>query len=106
MATATWATIEDVQAAWPDAIIDDTQLQRLLDAAQEMLERVAPALPEGSPIPSRYTEALIMHTRELWRAGERDGDAIGVSSEGYVVRARPITPLVLQMLGPKVKVIR
>lgn len=98
--TATWATIEDVQAAWPDALLDEEQLQRLLDAAQEALEEYAPVLAEDAPVPARYTEALILHVREIWRSGEREaGDLLGIGD--YAVRARDMTAAVKALLRPK-----
>lgn len=94
-----WATIEEVQAAWPDAVLDETTLQRMIDACQAQLEVFAPALAYGDPIPPNYTEALILQVRELWRAGERDSDVLGVGE--YVVRAKDLTAQVKALLRPR-----
>lgn len=97
--TATWATVDDLQGAWPDAVGDEQTLQRLLDAAQESLTDYAPALPDGADIPARYTEALLLHAREIWRSSERDGDVIGIGE--FTVRAKDLTNQVKALLRPR-----
>lgn len=94
-----WVQPADVQAAWPDALLDEDALVRLIKAAQDVLEAYAPRLADGVAVPDRYKEALILHVREIWRAGERDGDTIGVGE--YVVRAKDLTPTVKQLLRPR-----
>lgn len=96
-----WVTIDEVQAAWPDALLDEDDLQRLIDAAQEVLLEYAPALAVDAEVPARYKEALIMHVRELWRASERDGDVIGINGDGFAVRARDLTAQVKALLRPR-----
>jgi len=95
----TWVTPQDVQAEWPDALLDEEILERLITAAQEVLEPFAPTLPAEAAVPARYQEALILHIREVWRAAERDGDVIGVGE--FAVRARSMTDMVKSLLRPK-----
>lgn len=102
MAITLWATRELARASWPDAPTDDGQLDRLLLAAQEQVERYAPALvmaEDGTiTVPQRYTEAVVLQARELWGASRREGDVIGF--DAYAIRVRPLGATVKQLLRP------
>lgn len=94
-----WVDPETVAAEWPDAVMDANALERLIAAAQDVLEHYAPALPDGAPIPERYQEALLLHIREVWRASEREGDVLGLGE--FAVRARDMTSTVKALLRPR-----
>lgn len=95
-----WATTSQALEAWPEASrVESDRLQTLLDVAYDVLSTgPAPALEDGDPVPARYTEATILHAREVWAAIRRDGDVIGF--DAYAVRARPVTSAVLSLLRP------
>jgi hypothetical protein len=95
MPTAAWASLDD----WRDRPRDEATATRLLAAAQEQCEAFAPLLVAGSPVPARYTQAVILQARELANAASRDSaDTIG--ADGYAIRVRPLTGAVRQLLRP------
>lgn len=101
-----WATVADARIHWKvGAAVTDPQMTDLLTAAQETLTAWAPALPPDpappappTPIPFRYKLACIYQAREIYNAGQRDNDTLG--TEGFVIRARPITGTVKALLRP------
>lgn len=96
---ATWATTGDAQLLWADAPDDGALLQALLDAAQEVAEVYAPALPDGAEVPTRYTQAVVMQAREIWQAVEREGDVLALDGD-YAIRVRPLSASVKSLLRP------
>ena len=88
-----------VRAEWYDAPADDYQLTWRLVVAQDALSDYAPVLAEGQPVPPRYTQAVILHAREVSQAVTRSGDLIGFDT--YAVRARDLTPTVKALLRPR-----
>lgn len=95
-----WPDKIAVRAQWPDAAgIPDDVLDRYIASATSQCVRFAPTLPEGAEVPPAYVTAVILQTRELWAAGQREGDLIGVGE--YAVRARPLTPTVRSLLRPE-----
>ena len=97
----TWATREQARnpRLWADAPTDDTTLDLLLEAATDQVREYAPILAAGALLPTRYTLAVIAQARELQAAAHRDGDVIGVGD--YVLRSRPLTGHVKQLLRPQ-----
>ena len=104
---ASWATPEQAKAHWADAAsLPPETLQTLLDVATEQCEVYAPVLPvvdpppdPPAPLPSRYVQACIYQAREVYAAGQRDGDIIGLGD--YAIRARPLTSTVKSLLRPQ-----
>lgn len=99
-----WATKDQARAQWPDAAsLPDATLDILLDVATVQCMAYAPALivpldPEDLVIPVNYTQAAIYQAREVYAAGQRDGDVIGLGD--YAIRARPLTASVKSLLRP------
>lgn len=100
-----WATREQARAQWPDAAsIPDDTLDQLLDVATIQAQAFAPALvvpidPADLVIPPNYVQATIYQAREVYAAGQRDGDVIGLGD--YAIRARPLTASVKSLLRPQ-----
>lgn len=100
-AATPWATLADLQASgWKDRPGDNTLCQHLLDVAQEQLEEYAPRLVAGAPIPKRYQRAVLLQAREVWAASTRDSGTDTIGVEGLVVRVRPLSSAVRQLLRP------
>jgi len=101
-----WATREQARAHWPDAAsLTDEVLDVLLDVAHEQCAAYAPVLvytnPPPDPLPAppeRYMLATVYQAREVYAAGQRDGDTIGLGE--FVIRARPLTASVKSLLRP------
>jgi len=92
-----WATLDEARAHWPDsASLDDSTLSVLLEVATQQCELYAPLLV---PEPDRYMIAVIYQAREVYTAGQRDGDVIGIGD--YAIRARPLTSTVKSLLRPQ-----
>lgn len=49
-------------------------------------------------IPQVWMMATVYQAREVYAAGQRDGDVIGLGD--YAIRARPLTPSVMTLLRP------
>ena len=98
-----WATLADVPpSTWPEAArLDAPEAQLYLDAAQEACEAYAPALADGATVPARYKLAVIYHARDLYRAGQRQGDTDTVGAEDYPLRVRPLADAVKALLRPR-----
>lgn len=94
-----WATPDQVRDRWADAPLDDGLLDAMLAACQEQVEAYAPALAVGSPVPARYTEALVLQVRALGQSMDRDGDVLGFG-DGFAVRVRPLAADVKALLRP------
>jgi hypothetical protein len=96
-----WADTADATAHWHDAAgLAPDVLERLLDAAQEQCETYAPALADAAVVPTTYTLAVIYQARETHAAALRsESDVIGVGD--YVIRSRPLTGVVKQLLRPR-----
>lgn len=98
-----WATPAEARNLWGT---DDTKglsddvLTTLLEVAFEECVAYAPAV-EGT-VPERYKLANIMQAREIYTAskrGDASADVVGVGD--FVVRARPLSAVVRQMLRPQ-----
>lgn len=100
-----WVTKEQAREQWPDAAsIPDDALETLLEVATVQAMAYAPALlvpldPEQLVIPVNYEQAVILQAREVYAAGQRDGDVIGLGD--YAIRARPLTATVKGLLRPQ-----
>jgi hypothetical protein len=98
-----WATPDALREIWADAP-ESPRLDNLALAAQEVLEAYAPALKLddlGAPIvPRRYVEALALQCREVWGAGQRDGDFL-IGDADYAVRLRFVSDAVRGLLRPR-----
>lgn len=98
---APWATLAELQAdTWRDRPASTDLCQHLLDVAQEQLEAYAPALPAGAEPPARYKRAVLLQVREVWAASTRDSGTDTIGVEGLVVRVRPLSAAVRQLLRP------
>lgn len=119
-----WLEPDIIRYEWPDGgNLPDEVLSTVVKAAQEQLTAYAPAslmatlegltLPititsedpyqesaDSAAFPARLRTALIMQTREIWRASERDGDVLGVGD--FTVRATDMTASVRKMLRPRI----
>lgn len=96
--TTPWADKAQARSHWPDAVnLDDALLDVLLEAATEQLA-ASRTLPLPDPIPTRWALANIYHARDLYQAGQRNGDVIGFGD--YAVRARPMSSTVKQLMDP------
>lgn len=101
-----WAGSTDVDALafarrhWEDAKrMDDALVLEVLEVAQSAVVEYAPVLAEGAPVPIEYALAHVYHAREVRAAAARgDGDAIGMGE--FVIRPRPLTSAVKQLLRP------
>jgi hypothetical protein len=94
-----WASKVDARVHWTSAVkLSDGMLDQLLAAADEAVRAYAPVLPDATPVPTGYLLATIYHAKEIRDAGQRDGDALGVGE--FVIRARPLTAAVKQLLRP------
>jgi hypothetical protein len=95
-----WASVEQARTHWPiGAAISDAAMADLLAAAQVQAALYARALTDPDTVPFTYTLAVIYQARELYNAGQRDNaDAVGVGD--FVIRARPLTATVKQLLRP------
>jgi len=85
---------------WEDARrMDDALVLDCLEAAQTAVVEFAPVLAEGAPVPVDYAIAHVYHAREVRAAAARgDGDAVGMGD--FVIRPRPLTTAVKQLLRP------
>lgn len=96
-----WATLDDARTLWADAPLDDALLTDYLNAAQEMCEAFAPMLPDGVPVPNRYTVAVVMQAQDTFNAFQRDSsDVIGLADAGLMIRVRPLSTTVKALLRP------
>ena len=94
---AAWATKAQARSHWPDAVnLEDSVLDVLLDSAQEQLAASRRTIP--ATIPTTWVLANVYHARDLYQAGLREGDLIGLGD--FVVRARPMTSTVRQLMDP------
>lgn len=95
-----WATPEFARRQWKDAPADDVKLDELLAAALPAVVEYAPSIPaEVVEAPTSYRLAHVLHARELWNAQERANDDAIVAGD-FVMRARPLTTAVKQLLRP------
>lgn len=96
-----WASTEQARVHWKAGVaVNDDTLAVLLTAAEEQCAAYAPALAAGDAVPIRYQLAVIYQARELYNASQRDNaDAIGVGD--FVIRARPLTSTIKQLLRPQ-----
>lgn len=95
-----WADREFTRRQWRDAPTDDVRLDELLAAALPAVVEYAPALPEAlAEAPVSYRLAHVFHARELWNAQERT-NADSIVAGDFVMRARPLTTTVKQLLRP------
>lgn len=102
------ASREWVRARWADAVtIPDPVLDELLAAAWSrcaaFLPDAAVAALDAGTVPGavllRYREANMLDARELWRAAQRDGDAVAFDS--YALRVRALSDAVRSLLRPR-----
>ena len=94
------ATPTEARVHWADAPQDDARLQSLLDVATDQVLEYAPVLAEGAAVPERYKLATIYQAREVYAAAVRtEADVVGVGD--FVIRARPLTASVMQLLRPQ-----
>lgn len=95
-----WASLGQARAWWADAqhLPDDT-LTALLEDATHACQEYAPSLMAGAERPAGWARACVLQARELWAAAQRDGDLIG--TDELLVRARPLTGAVRQLLRPR-----
>lgn len=97
--TTPWATKTDARLHWKGAAsLDDTMLDQLLAAADEAVRAFAPVLADATVVPTGYVLATVYQAKEVRDAAQRDGDTIGVGD--YVIRSRPLTASVKQLLRP------
>ncbi|CCH79083.1 hypothetical protein BN12_40053 [Nostocoides japonicum T1-X7] len=95
-----WATPTQAQTFWADAKnLSDDILVVLLDAATEQCAAYAPALAVDATVPDRYVLATVYQAREVYSAGQRDGDVIGIGD--HAIRSRPLTATVKSLLRPQ-----
>lgn len=95
-----WATVAQARTHWKvGTAVDTATLTDLLEAATEQCAEFAPTLAEGAPVPFRYMLATVYQARELYEAGTRNNDTI--PGEGFVIRARPLTASIKQLLRPR-----
>lgn len=100
------ATIADARALWADAsTIDDDVLADILATSWA---RCVEFLPAGvaddwsnvpGPVMLRWKTANVYDARDLWAAGQRDGDVIAFDT--YALRARPMSGTVASLLRPR-----
>ena len=92
-----WATLEEARAHWPDAAsLTDETLSTLLDVATIRGQTYAPPV---DVVPLNYMLGCVYDAREIYAAGQRDGDVIGFGD--YVIRARPLTGTVRTLYRPE-----
>lgn len=102
------ASREWVRARWADANdIPDPVLDELLAASWSRCVEFIPAelvdaydagtLPGGVLL--RWREANMLDARELWKAAQRDGDAVAFDS--YALRVRALSDAVRSLLRPR-----
>ncbi len=93
-----WATLDEARGLWPDAPIDDALLTAMLSSAHEVCAEYAPTL---SPVPYRYTQAVVLQAIESYQAMQRNGDVLGFGDSGYAIRVRPLSASVKSLLRPR-----
>lgn len=94
-----WADRVMARDHWPSAKnLPDALLDQLLAAADEAVRAFAPVLPDADLVPNGYVLATVYQAKEIRDAGQRDGDTIGAGD--FVIRARPLTSTVKQLLRP------
>ena len=100
-----WADLPQARAHWLDSgPLDDDKLTDLLTIATDQCKAYAPVMPDADEIPVRYALATVYQAREVYAAEQR-GDASDVIGVGdYVIRARPLTAAVKQLLRPQTRV--
>lgn len=106
--TTYWADKPAARSHWPDAsTLPDAVLDRLLAAASTqcaafatdtLTAAVSAAIAASTAVPETAVLACTLQARELYSAGLRDGDVIGVGE--YAIRSRPLTPTVKALLRP------
>lgn len=109
--TDLWLSLETIREEWPDALVSDESLAAILLTAQEQIVAYAPpsltneleflSHPDDPDLPPRLRTALLMQAREIWRAGERDGDVLGIGASDTAVRAPDMTASVKKVLRPR-----
>jgi hypothetical protein len=101
------AQVADAHVRWPDSRnIDTGTLAVLLEEAWSVCEAYLPghvvAAPGYAPadVPA-YVGANVLHARDLWEAGRREGGASDVIVGGeYAIRVRPLSGTVKGLLRP------
>lgn len=104
------ASLDDARARWADARdLSDPVLTDLLGEAWAVCEDFLPVeqvtaydespgtFPGGVLL--RWRSANVLHARDVWRAGQRDGDA--VAFDAYAMRVRPLSDTVKSLLRPR-----
>ena len=95
-----WASPEQAAAIWPGAgDLEPATLADLLAVATEACAAYAPALAIDQEPPARYRHAVVLHARDLRRAGLAAEDG-SVGPDGFIIRPRPLTATVRQLLRP------
>lgn len=95
-----WATRDQARAHWPDsASIPDATLDTLLDVATIRGQSYAPPLDDPGVVPANYMLGCVYDAREVYAAGQREGDVIGIGD--YAIRARPLTGTVRTLYRPE-----
>lgn len=94
-----WATKAEARQFWPDAVsITDATLDALLEVATEQCAAYAP--PALEPLPTRYMLATVYQARDVYTASQRgEADVVGVGD--FVIRAKPLSAVVKQLLRPQ-----
>lgn len=96
-----WVTLDEVRDRWADAPeMDDVLLTQYVDAAQEACTAYAPTLPAGATVPAGWREAVVLQTRAIAQAYQRDGDVLGFN-DGFALRVRPLGAEVKALLRPR-----
>lgn len=90
-----------VESIWADAVnIDETMLDSLFTAANELCVAYAPLVVAGSSVPERYKHAEILMARHLWQQAN-GGNAQEFGEEGYAPVSYPLVFAARDLLRPK-----
>lgn len=93
-----WHTVGSAQERWPDAPVDDEDLNDLLETARIQCEAYAPAV--SGEVPVNYRQAQLMQARNLWQSIKADpGGQIG--ADGLAIPVFPLDWVVKNLLRPK-----
>lgn len=95
---STWATLAQARVLWANAPDDDVLLDLLLNAAEEVCVAYASVqlATDVSPVPYRYTQAVVFQARDTWAQQGPSTDL-----DGILVVHRPMTPTVRSLLRPR-----
>jgi len=97
------AQLDDAHRQWVDStsMPDDVVEELLVTAWDELVVYLpgdAVATPPIAEPPPRWVKANVLHARDLWAAGMRNGDVIGF--DAFAVTVRPLSRTVATLLRP------